>query len=179
MNEALGHGGKRIVGFEANGGFLTAMNITDPQTNAVLEALPTRDAALPIISLLALSLQKKMTLSGLAGELPRRFTMSGLLREFPSERGKTLVEAFRTQGEAFANETFASAFGSVASMDFTDGARMTFATGDVVHLRPSGNAPEFRCYTESSSEEQAARNNHTALEIVARMKNRSESRDSR
>lgn len=26
---------------------------------------------------------------------------------------------------------------------------MTLSTGDVIHLRPSGNAPEIRCYIES------------------------------
>ena len=33
--------------------------------------------------------------------------------------------------------------------------RMYFANGETIHLRPSGNAPEFRCYTESGSEERA------------------------
>ena len=33
--------------------------------------------------------------------------------------------------------------------------RMTFANGDIVHLRPSGNAPELRCYAESESVERA------------------------
>jgi phosphomannomutase len=48
---------------------------------------------------------------------------------------------------------------------------MSFVSGDIVHLRPAGNAPEFRCYNESSSEEQAAGSNHNALEILERMKN--------
>ena len=34
----------------------------------------------------------------------------------------------------------------------TDGLRLTAETGDVVHLRPSGNAPELRVYCESDSE---------------------------
>lgn len=170
MIEAFGCGHARIVGYEANGGFLTATPMTDSRTGAVLEALPTRDAALPIISILLSSLRKRKTLSGLVRELPPRFTWSGLLREFPNTVGLALVESLRGRGEAFANETFSSAFGPVASMDFTDGARMIFASGDIVHLRPSGNAPEFRCYTESASAEQAARNNETALGIVAGMK---------
>ena len=28
---------------------------------------------------------------------------------------------------------------------------MTFDQGDIVHLRPSGNAPELRCYIESDT----------------------------
>nr|WP_163649710.1 hypothetical protein [Modicisalibacter sp. 'Wilcox'] len=36
-------------------------------------------------------------------------------------------------------------------MDITDGLRFALASVDIVHLRPSGNAPEMRCYAESSS----------------------------
>lgn len=31
------------------------------------------------------------------------------------------------------------------------GRRLTFNSGAVLHLRPSGNAPELRCYTESDA----------------------------
>jgi phosphomannomutase len=41
------------------------------------------------------------------------------------------------------------------SVDATDGYRMEFENGDIIHLRKSGNAPEFRCYTESKTPEQA------------------------
>jgi phosphomannomutase len=37
--------------------------------------------------------------------------------------------------------------------DQTDGLRLSFDSGDVVHLRPSGNAPELRVYTESDTPE--------------------------
>ncbi|HEX7622341.1 MAG TPA: hypothetical protein VF400_02140 [Anaeromyxobacteraceae bacterium] len=37
-----------------------------------------------------------------------------------------------------------------------DGLRVTLASGDIVHLRPSGNAPELRCYGEADSPERAA-----------------------
>jgi phosphomannomutase len=37
----------------------------------------------------------------------------------------------------------------------TDGLRITFANEEVIHLRPSGNAPEFRCYAEAASDERA------------------------
>ena len=40
-------------------------------------------------------------------------------------------------------------------VDHTDGLRVTFEGGAVVHLRPSGNAPEFRCYTEATSPQAA------------------------
>ena len=47
---------------------------------------------------------------------------------------------------------FSPLFGAVDSVDRTDGVRITFSSSEVVHLRPSGNAPEFRCYNEAQSE---------------------------
>jgi phosphomannomutase len=41
--------------------------------------------------------------------------------------------------------------GGVKNIDQTDGLRVTFESGDIVHLRPSGNAPELRCYAEADS----------------------------
>jgi len=43
----------------------------------------------------------------------------------------------------------------VLTIDRTDGLRVEFDTGDIVHLRPSGNAPELRCYAESSDQNEA------------------------
>ncbi len=46
--------------------------------------------------------------------------------------------------------------GSVPSQsDSTDGLRVTLESGDIVHLRPSGNAPEFRCYVEADTQARA------------------------
>ena len=99
-------------------------------------------------------------------ELPARFTVSGVVREFPSDKGKAVIAGFQDGGTETAERFFRDAFGSVELVDFTDGARITFDSGDVVHLRPSGNAPEFRCYTESGTEERAAANNGIALGII-------------
>jgi phosphomannomutase len=170
MNDAVDAGGRVVVGYEANGGYLTATGITDPESGKVLPALPTRDAALPIIAVLLSARRRGMTLSGLVDELPQRYTASGLLRDFPNDQGKALVARFERAGAGLAQEVFSSAFGRVASMDFTDGARITFESDDVVHIRPSGNAPEFRVYTESSAEDRAVENNETAIGIVAKLK---------
>ena len=37
-------------------------------------------------------------------------------------------------------------------VDLTDGLRLAFENGDIVHLRPSGNAPEMRVYSEAATE---------------------------
>jgi phosphomannomutase len=49
----------------------------------------------------------------------------------------------------------AAGFGAVAQANYLDGARIGFANGDVIHLRPSGNAPEFRVYSNAGSPERA------------------------
>ena len=49
-----------------------------------------------------------------------------------------------------------SGFTPVASIDYTDGVRITFQNSEVAHFRPSGNADEFRCYAVADSQGRAA-----------------------
>lgn len=37
----------------------------------------------------------------------------------------------------------------------TDGVRLRLDNLDIIHLRPSGNAPELRCYAESTTSDKA------------------------
>jgi phosphomannomutase len=166
MLNAVRAGYRRVVGYEANGGFLTATDLKGPDSGGILPALPTRDAALPIIALLVKSLRQGRSISALVSSLPARFTQSGLLRDVPTETGKAIVERITGQGAEGVSRVFGVSFGPFQGMDCTDGARITFATGDIVHLRPSGNAPEFRCYTESSSERRAWELNKAALAMI-------------
>jgi len=56
--------------------------------------------------------------------------------------------------------------GKPVDMNQIDGLRITFANGEIVHLRPSGNAPELRCYAEADNQERAAA---LATECLARV----------
>ncbi|MNF64605.1 hypothetical protein D3C84_463450 [compost metagenome] len=38
----------------------------------------------------------------------------------------------------------------MTEVDTTDGLRLTLSDNCIIHLRPSGNAPELRCYAEAS-----------------------------
>ena len=58
--------------------------------------------------------------------------------------------------------------GKLTSVDQTDGARLTFDTGRVLHIRPSGNAPELRCYVEAEGEAEATGILEEALVNLAR-----------
>lgn len=163
MQLAAQGGAGNVVGYEANGGFLT---FTDLECDSrVLPALPTRDAVLVAVSVLLLAKRQGVPLSGLIDLLPSRYTASDRLKSFPTDVSSRRIGALREGGA----EAMASAFpslGSITGVDDTDGLRMTFENGDVVHLRPSGNAPELRCYNEAESPERAEQLNRQCLEVL-------------
>ena len=167
MNDAVSSGNKRVIGYEANGGFLTASDIELPDCNGTLTALPTRDAVLPILATLLASIKAEKSLSELKHELPPRYTVSGIIRGIPTEKGKQIVDSFVTQGVEYVNEKLSDVFGKCTHLDFADGCRMTFEGGGILHFRPSGNAPEFRIYTEYSTEKDAVEYNHKGCDYIS------------
>jgi len=148
---AAAHGPHVVVaGYEANGGFLLGSDIEC--NGAVLKALPTRDAVLPIVAVLALACGRGCRVSEVACDLPPRFTASDRLQNFATDLSRDLIVRL-AQEPAQAGLLLAPQSGRPAHVDTTDGLRVTFTNGDIVHLRPSGNAPELRCYAEASSQE--------------------------
>ncbi len=152
MEKALAAGAKRVVGFEANGGFLVGDGFE--RNGRRLEALPTRDAVLPMLALLALAKERGAPLSALEAALPRRFTASGRIQDFPAESSRMLLGSLATS-RAAVDALVGEICGEATGQDETDGLRLTFASGEIVHLRPSGNAPELRCYAEADSDARA------------------------
>lgn len=168
MLRASATGAKRVVGYEANGGFLLNSDIS--LNGKKLRALPTRDAAIVILGILLLAKRRGKKISELAAGLPARFTASDRLKNFATEKSAAILAQFST-GDASADlaafeKTFGALCGNVARLDRTDGLRATFVNGEIIHLRPSGNAPEFRCYTEADSDARARELNTAALEIL-------------
>ncbi len=68
MAEARRAGATTVVGFEANGGVLLGSDATI--SGRAIAALPTRDAFLPILSVLVAARDKGLTLSQLVASLP-------------------------------------------------------------------------------------------------------------
>jgi phosphomannomutase len=157
-------GDARVVGYEANGGFLTASPIK--RGGRRLEALPTRDAVIVAVALLAAARQRGVALSALLGELPARYTASDRVKAFPTEVARARIERMRSAGPAGVPGALGEDFGRAVAMDATDGLRITFDTGEVVHLRPSGNAPELRCYTEADTAERARDMTRRCLQLM-------------
>jgi phosphomannomutase len=53
-----------------------------------------------------------------------------------------------------------------AQIGLTDRLRITFKDGSIIHQRLSGNAPELRCYTESSTADRVAALNAAVLSMI-------------
>lgn len=137
----------KISGYKANGGFLLGCDVT--LAGRSFSALPTRDAILPMLSLLALSKLKGCRLSALVKFLPSRFTHSDRIQNFPSNISHQLLQDLKSN-QALIQSIMGPNLGDVIDVNLVDGVRVQFASGDIVHVRPSGNAPELRCYVESS-----------------------------
>ena len=56
----------------------------------------------------------------------------------------------------------------VLTIDQTDSLLVEFDTGDIIHLRPSGNAPELRCYAKSNDQNQAIKISTGCLNRIER-----------
>jgi phosphomannomutase len=163
MQQAQAAGHDPVVGYEANGGFLTAGDIQ--RQGRRLPALPTRDALIVALGILLLARERGCPVSRLSLELPQRFTASDRLKDFPTELSQERIGTLSRDAAALQN-TLAPLFGPVAAVDRTDGLRVTFANGEIAHMRPSGNAPELRAYTEAATQERAAEMNHQCLEML-------------
>jgi phosphomannomutase len=155
-----------VCGYEANGGFLLGSKVI--REGRELAALPTRDAALPIISVLAAA--KGRSVAALCADLPQRVTWSDRLKDFATADSQAILAFLTSGGEAERRARIEAHFeplaGRLTALDETDGLRMSFASSAVIHLRPSGNAPELRCYTEAETEEKARSLNASALKLV-------------
>ena len=166
MIEAVESGCQGVVGYEANGGFLTNTPFT--VFGNALRELPTRDAVLPVLSIILLSIQEQQPISGLLAGLPQRFTASDRIQDFPTEESAKILERF--VDSAAIEEAFGQVFGSVESIDRTDGLRVTFESQEVLHMRPSGNAPEFRCYNEADSQERVIEMQQQSMAVLLKLK---------
>jgi phosphomannomutase len=162
MSAAGQAGFGRIVGFEANGGVLTASAFKVGES--YLAPLPTRDSLLPILATLGAARVASVSLSKLAASFDLPVAASGLIRALPTHISQALI-AQLTDNTAMRAK-FCAPFGDVASIDLTDGLRIRFHETSILHLRPSGNAPEMRIYVETADAYRSARLVQGATERV-------------
>lgn len=91
---------------------------------------------------------QKTPIFELVNALPQRLTHSDRIKNFATEKNVAILEKGkqtpigRAQGLGFDQV-------EVSHIDCTDGLRLTLSDNTIMHLRPSGNAPELRCYAEA------------------------------
>lgn len=169
MNELLAKGCQGVAGFEANGGFLLATDVRS-QTGRTLASLATRDSILPIVQSLAYARAQNLKLSTAIERVQKRHTASDLIREISPERSVPFLAAAVNAPHEFCQSLFPE-MGSIDRTNTLDGLRLLFTNGEIVHLRPSGNAPEFRVYTEAAHSARAEELCQWALaRVSARLK---------
>ena len=156
MAAAAAKGRQAVCGWEANGGFLLGADVM--RHGRTLTALATRDAFLPILSVLYAAAERDVPIAELFDELPKRFSRAGLLKDFPREISLRITERLsRPDSKEIAARIFTPALGfsPIARFDYTDGVRIIFANNEVAHIRPSGNADELRVYAVANSQARA------------------------
>ncbi|MBE0413665.1 phosphomannomutase [Yoonia sp.] len=147
MEGALG----RVVGYEANGGFLLGFDAAGP--SGPIARLLTRDAILPMVAVLAQA--NGSGLAQLVAAEPARFTASDRLQDVPTVTSQNLLA--RLTADPAARQRFLRALDAKeTALDLVDGVRVHLDDGRIIHLRPSGNAPELRCYVEAGTPWDAA-----------------------
>ncbi len=151
MNGAVSGGERRVVGFEANGGLLTGSDFTIE--GQILKALPTRDCFLPILAILRQAHLKRLSLSQMAASFKLPVAAADRLENIPVEAGAALMAHLRAGPNELSG--FLAPIGEVAATSDIDGLRVSLKDGRIVHFRPSGNAPEMRCYVEADDAESA------------------------
>ncbi|MFB9953283.1 phosphomannomutase, partial [Rhizobium puerariae] len=150
-----------VMGFEANGGLLTGSAFA--VAGGRLDPLPTRDSFLPVLAALFLAAREKTPLSQIAAGFRLPFTAADRLENFPVEASARLMAHLRASDDNLA--AFLAPIAAVAGKSDIDGLRVTLADGRIVHLRPSGNAPEMRCYVEAQNQLTAKKLLRQGLEL--------------
>ncbi|MDR1959489.1 MAG: hypothetical protein LBQ54_10700 [Planctomycetaceae bacterium] len=179
MEQAALEGGKVIAGYEANGGFLTwtpvpltenfrMLGFRTPAKKTGLAPLPTRDPAIVHLALLLTSRRLNKPFSAFHTLFPPRVTQNGRLSDYPVSVARAKLQQLQTEenGNYPAASVLFGQFGELTGIDFTDGVRMTFDANHIIHLRVSGNSPEFRCYIETENAVHARRLLHETLAVM-------------
>jgi phosphomannomutase len=144
MAAADQRGYRGVLGFEANGGVLLGSDVSIG--GGVLPALPTRDSVLPLLSALAAAGQGR-SVAALVDGLKLPACASGRIEDFPRADADRLL-AWIDKSPANM-ERFLAGNGAVSRVEVIDGTQIHLENGSMIHLRPSGNAPEMRCYVSA------------------------------
>lgn len=108
---------------------------------------------------------KDKSISELVKKLPARYTYSNRLQDISVKTSMSLINLGLTDQEDFLQYIGFNKH-HILHSDVTDGFRITIDNNNIIHLRPSGNAPELRCYAEADSQEEACNIVETVLSNI-------------
>jgi phosphomannomutase len=108
---------------------------------------------LPILCVLGEIMARDQSLQEIGHSFGFKAAASNRLGEVATERSAAFVSRLE-RDEAFLAKVLAP-LGGVGGRDNRDGLRIIAKNGEVVHFRPSGNAPELRVYVEATTPERA------------------------
>lgn len=184
MNKKLSENpNAKVVSWERNGGYLLGSNLI--VNNKILSSLPTRDSILPILIAIIFAVEEGVPLSSLINsKLSHRFNFSDAINDktkgceyYDAHLGETIIDSFSPKNfdikeldltseninqeakdiklrlELYFNSTLG--YTEIVSINYLDGVRISFLNSDIVHIRPSRNAPEFRFYIAANTKERA------------------------
>jgi phosphomannomutase len=156
-----------------NGRVLTELPTRDAMLPLLAALFSAKEKGISLAELFA-GLPSRYSSAGLLKNFPRPTALK-IIKSFCSDDQRIRDVDFGTAGSPIAldehrapieltpetvselNEirarcgVFFEGFGPVAGLNYVDGVRITFAGGDVAHLRPSGNADEFRIYAAADT----------------------------
>ncbi len=161
MARAKAEGAKIVVGFEANGGVLLGSDST--RNGHTLSALPTRDALLPILACLSMIKEQSKPLAEIGAAFNFRIALSDRLQNVPQEKSGAFLAILKDEA---GRKALFPATDAIIRSEAIDGVKLFFHSGNAVHYRASGNAPELRCYVEAANENQAVKLLAMGLDIA-------------
>ncbi len=167
--------------FTVNGHLLSALATRDAVLPILAALLSAVRRGIPVSQLFD-ELPKRATCSGLLDDFPLATSKAVLTRFSPGDA--SVIDAFfdestvtvtRMDNDKTAADisdpsadgllaiqqsiqhdfSAADGFGSVVRLNYTDGVRVWFDNGDIIHIRPSGNAPQLRIYAVSDVAQRA------------------------
>jgi len=167
--------------FTVNGQLLSALATRDAALPILAALLSAARRGVPVSQLFD-ELPQRATSSGLLNDFPQSTGQAILARFSPSDAtvtdavfGDSTVTITRENNDEMIastpdpladellavrqtiqhNFSAADGFSPVVRLNYTDGVRVWFGTGDIIHVRPSGNAPQLRIYAVSDVAQRA------------------------
>ncbi|KAJ5161894.1 hypothetical protein N7492_007286 [Penicillium capsulatum] len=124
MQNAASRGCRRVLGWEANGGFLTGSDLE--VDGRKLAALPTRDAVLPLLCVLFAARKRQTTVPALFKTLPTRYSRASVIRNFPRPTSAKIVARFSPLQPATGTEVRGVSYADeITALDANGGAVTT------------------------------------------------------